>query len=31
MNKVSLRIAGLRKKTRVTQQELADSIEWNTF
>ena len=26
MNKVSLRIADLRKKTKVTQQELADSI-----
>ncbi len=26
MNKISLRIADLRKKTKVTQQELADSI-----
>ena len=26
MNKISLRIADLRKKNRVTQQELADSI-----
>lgn len=26
MNKVSLRIADLRKRNRMTQQELADSI-----
>ena len=26
MNKISLRIADLRKKTKITQQELADSI-----
>ncbi len=26
MNKISLRIADLRKKAKVTQQELADSI-----
>lgn len=26
MGKISLRIADLRKKSRVTQQELADSI-----
>lgn len=39
MNKVSLRIADLRKKAKVTQQELADSIgvsfqtvsRWETY